>query len=346
MCGDAMTPIRVGVLSFAHYHANFWCKAIRDDPRAELAGIWDDDHARGIDAAERFGTTFEPSLDALLAWVDAVAITSETAHHRPLIEAACARKLAVLCEKPLATTMEDALAIEHVVATSGVIFVQSFPKRLDPASHELRGLIKSGALGKIWLTRIRHGHNHGSDPAFTQGWWTDPVLSGGGTLIDEGVHATDFLLWLFGRPRSVQAMTAKVDPEACVEDVATAIFQWVDGMIAEITTGWRFQAAADSVEVYGTAATALLSGVDLASKSLAATGPYLRWARAEASSWTHVDVTPAFVTGAFHQHSVVAFIDTLVAGSDPPAGVREGREALNLVIAAYTAANEHAQVLV
>ena len=56
--------LHVGVLSFAHYHASFWSEVFT--ARGVLAGIWDDDAARGVDAATRFGTTFEPSLDALL----------------------------------------------------------------------------------------------------------------------------------------------------------------------------------------------------------------------------------------------------------------------------------------
>ena len=74
-------PIRVGVLSFAMYHANFWIQAIRESELAALAGIWDDDAKRGAEAARTYDTAFRPSLDELLGECDAVCITSETARH-------------------------------------------------------------------------------------------------------------------------------------------------------------------------------------------------------------------------------------------------------------------------
>jgi predicted dehydrogenase len=340
-----MSLIRIGVLSFAHYHSNFWCEAFRDDPRAVLAGIWDEDRERGAAAAASFQTTFEPSLAALLERVDAVAITSETARHRALIEAACVRRLPILCEKPLATSMADALAIEAAVAGAGSLFAQSFPKRHDPASLELKRLVETDALGKVWLVRVRHGHSHADDPSFRHGWWSDPALSGGGTLIDEGIHAADFLLWLFGRPNSVQATIAASEPDLAVEDAAAATFLWADGMIGEVATGWRFQAAADSIEIYGRRGTALLSGVDLASRRLSGAGPYLRVAKSGADRWTQTDLVPGFVTGGFHQRSATAFIDCLHGGTPPPIGLGNGMLALELILAAYRAARSGRRVM-
>ena len=82
--------VRIGVVSFAHYHANFWSEVFRDSPDADLIGIWDDDAARGQAAAERYATRFEPDLDALLTACDAVAVCSPTIEHAPLIECAAA----------------------------------------------------------------------------------------------------------------------------------------------------------------------------------------------------------------------------------------------------------------
>ena len=256
--------IRVGILSFAHYHANFWAEALNDDPRAMLAGIWDADTARGKEAAARFGAPFFQDIDALLAAVDAVAVTSETAEHRRLIELAAKRGRHVLCEKPIATSLTDADAIGAAVTSAGVTFMQSFPKRFDPVNHEIRRLLDAKALGRLWLVRVRHGHRHGLSSDFTRGWWSNPVLSGGGTLIDEGVHAADFLRWLFGEPETVQATLGRTLGLA-VEDTAVATYRWTNGLVADVSTGWMFHAADASIEIYGTKGSILLSGVDIAS---------------------------------------------------------------------------------
>ncbi|MBM3524290.1 MAG: Gfo/Idh/MocA family oxidoreductase [Alphaproteobacteria bacterium] len=334
-----MSALRVAILSFAHYHANFWAEVFRDSPGATFVGIWDDEAARGAEAAQRFGTRYWPSIDALLDAVDAVAITSETAQHRALIEAAAARKLAVLCEKPIAATREDAAAIAACIAASGIVFMQSFPKRFDPVNHEIRRLLAEGFFGRVWLARVRHGHRHGLDPAFTRGWWTDPARSGGGTLLDEGVHAADFLRWCFGDPVEVSAMTSNATLGLTVEDTGLASFRWADGMLGEIATGWAFQAADVSIEIFGTQGTAVLAGVDLASKDHT-TGGYLRTYSATQGEreWSASPIVPQFKRGEFHQQNALAFLAALRERKPPPIGVADGMGALAMILAAYEAA--------
>ena len=98
-------PIRFGILSFAHYHANFWAAAIRESDEALLAGVWDDNRLRGGQAAQKYGASYFNDLQALLRECDAVGITSETAQHAPLVEAAAAAGVHVLLEKPMALSL-------------------------------------------------------------------------------------------------------------------------------------------------------------------------------------------------------------------------------------------------
>ena len=153
-----------------------------------------------------------PSLDALLDAVDAVAVCSDTAAHRPLIERAAARGKHVLCEKPIATTRDDARAIAAAIERAGVRFMQSFPKRFDPANHEIRRRLDGGllrhAVARARAPRPPLRPRRARSP---RGWWADPARSGGGTLLDEGVHGADFLRWLFGDPESVTAMVSDRD---------------------------------------------------------------------------------------------------------------------------------------
>lgn len=338
--------VRVGVLSFAHYHANFWSEAFRDDSRVRFEGVWDADTTRGAEAAGRFGVAFEPDLDALLDRVDAVAICSETAQHRPLIERASRRGKHILCEKPLATNLADADAIAEAVMAAGVTFMQSFPKRFDPVNHEIKRLVDDGALGRIWLARVRHGHRHGLSEDFTRGWWADPTQGGGGTLIDEGVHAADFLRWLFGDPDTVQATLSSAALSLPVEDTAVAVFRWSNGLVAEVATGWMFHAADVSVEIYGTEGSVLLSGVDIASRDVEGNGPYLRVSttRDGERRWTVSPATPRFVAGRFHHQNALRFVDSLVEGRRPPITLEDGRAALVMILAAYEAARRGATV--
>ncbi len=327
-------PIRFGILSFAHYHANFWAEAINEHPGAVLLGIWDDAEERGKDAASRFACDFDPDLGALLDRCDAVGITSETALHADLVEAAAAAGVHVLCEKPIATSLADAHRIEQAVNSSGVHFMQNLPKRFDPINAELAELIRSDNLGQITLLRIRHGHHHGLDSSFTARWYTDRTLSGGGTLIDEGVHATDLAHWLLGNPESVVAAASSNALGLDVEDTGVATFVFQNGALAEITTGWTFTAAEQSVEIFGTKGTAVLRGVDLASRP-SSRPPYLQVYSHATGSWSGSSTTPAFTTGDFHQRGSRRFIERLLNDQAPEVGFAEGRTSLEMILAAY-----------
>jgi predicted dehydrogenase len=333
-----MTPIRFGLLSVAHSHGHFWAAAVRESPQGELVGIWDDDAARGAEAARRHGTRFWPDLDALLGACDAVGITSETVEHARLVEAAARRGRHVLCEKPLAATMADCDRIARVVAETGIVFMQSFPKRLDPVSHELKRMLGAGELGRIVLARVRHGHFHGLDPAFRGQWYVDPARSGGGALLDEGVHAADFVRWLFGEPESVTATVSRAALGLPVEDTAVATFRFPDGVLAEVATGIAFVAGDNSVDLYGTEGAAVLSGVDLASRDLT-DGPFLRTFRAGAERrWRPSPIVPRFKAGGFHHQNPLHFLDALRRGTPPPITLADGRRAVLMILAAYRAA--------
>jgi predicted dehydrogenase len=331
------SPLRVGVLSFAHYHANFWSEVFAQ--RGVLAGVWDDDASRGLDAATRFGTTFEPSLDALLARCDAVAVCSETSGHAGLVEAAGRHGVAVLCEKPLGTSLADCERIAGIVAARGLWFMQSFPKRFDPATARLRAAVASGELGRITLARVRHGHYYGLQPDFRDRWYVRRAHAGGGALLDEGVHAADLLGLLFGPPASVVAETSRDTLGLEVEDLALAAFRWSSGMIGEIVSSFTFAAADASVELYGTAGTMLLAGVDLASRDITRGGHLRRFLHADPERrWETLNVVPRFKLGAFHQQNAIAFVDALEAGASPPIPIEAGLAAGRMIDAAYRAA--------
>ncbi len=330
---------RIALLSFAHYHANFWAEAFLADGASTLACVWDDDRARGEEASGRFGVPFEPDLMSALAGCDAVAICSETIHHPALVLAASDAGRAILCEKPTARSVAEADRIAAAVSGAGVLFMQSFPKRLDPASLALKRLVDGDRLGRIHLARVRHGHFYGLEPGFRDRWYMDPVRGGGGALLDEGVHGADLLHWFFGLPDTVTAELASPLGGPPVDETGTALFRYADGMLAELTASVLLPAADTSIEFYGTRATALLSGVDLASRDIT-TGGFLRISIDEAGSkrWETVDVIPQFKVGQFHHQNAIRFLHCLRTGEQPPAGVADGRAALLMIEAAYRAA--------
>jgi len=329
---------RIALLSFAHYHANFWTEAFLEQPDITLACIWDEDAARGQEAAARFALPFEPDLDAAIARADAVAICSENNRHLPLAIRAAQAGRAILCEKPTARTVAEVDGIAAAVARAGVLFMQSFPKRLDPASQALKRLVEQGTLGRLHTVRIRHGHGYGLTPDFRARWYVQREAGGGGALLDEGIHGADLLCWLFGLPQNVVATTTNAVLGLEVEENASAIFTWPDGLTAALTASFLFAAASDSVELYGTQGSALLAGVDLASRDISP-GPFLRlYTGGEPRCWTADPLVPQFKRGRFHHQNAIAFARCLTEGAAPPATLADGRRALLLIERAYVAA--------
>jgi len=333
--------IRFAILSFAHYHANFWAQAINASEDAALAGIWDDDAARGQQAADEYNTTFYADLDALLARCDAVGITSETVKHADLVERAAAAGKHILLEKPMATTVAEARRIQAAVEQSGVIFMQNFPKRYDPINHELVGKVCNGDLGTLSMVRIRHGNYHllnlGDD--VHNHWFGDPALSGGGALIDEGIHAIDFLLWLLGPPQTVYATISSATLGLPLEDTALMTLTYASGVVAQIATSNTLVAAEESVEIYGTGGSAILSGVDLASRDFSR-APFLKFHRHgdPRDHWHGSETVPYFRQGNFHQQGPLHFLRCIRESIAPVATLQEGVQSLMIVMAGYEAA--------
>ncbi len=182
---------KIGILSFAHMHAYGYASSLNSLPGAELAGIWDDDLERGEAAAKQFKTRFFSKMDALLeSDIDGVIITSENIRHRAMVERAAAAGKWILCEKPLATTVEDAKAMVQACKKAKVGFGTAFPCRYSPPLMVAMQQIQSGAFGEIYAASCT---NHGSSPG---GWFAQDKLAGGGATMDHTVHVADLLRWI------------------------------------------------------------------------------------------------------------------------------------------------------
>lgn len=230
------SPIRVGILSFAHLHADSYAHSLKRLPGVDLVGIWNEDPAVGTERAARFDTTYFASAAALLAQnLDAVVICSANVHHRPLIELAAGKVAAILCEKPIATTVTDGQAIIDVCRRTNTRLQIAFPVRFAPTVQELKRRLDAGELGEIYIAKCT---NHGSMPG---GWFIDPALSGGGTVIDHTVHVIDLLRWFWGA--EVTEVYAEIGesllhPGLGIDDAGLLSFTLANGVFGTLDTSW------------------------------------------------------------------------------------------------------------
>lgn len=344
--------IAVALVGCGHmFHSPFWAEALREDPRVDFCALWDHDEERARARGADWGVPVEPDLDRLLARreLKAVAVCAENNRHAELICRAALAGKYVFCEKPPAVSFRELDEIEKALDKGGVTYFQSFPKRFDPVNLAVKKILTEGSLGRIGLVRMRHGHFaalrtvSGMEP-YRNGWFTDPKVNGGGSFLDEGVHAMDCLHWFCGAPRSVRAKIMRLNGDSRVDEGGVAVFTYPNGMPAEVCTGSIFAAAPNTLEVYGERGALVLQGTDLASKDFSPgdgrqPGDLLLYRTdSPERKWTVVDVPTGFKCSDFHKRAIRAFVDCLLEGTPPQVTLADGRKAVEMVMAGYEAA--------
>ena len=231
--------MRLGLLSFAHVHAEGYARNLRTMPGIEFIGIADADPERGAQAARSYDTTFFPTYEALLAErPDGVVICAENARHRLLVEMAAAAGVHVLCEKPLATTLEDARAMLDACQRAGVLLMIAFPMRFSAPMLEIKTLLERDGLGRVLACNTT---NQGQLPKRYRDWFVDKELAGGGSGMDHIVHLADLLRWFLGSEvvEVYAQMNRIMHGDAVeVETGGLAMLTFADGTFASIDCSW------------------------------------------------------------------------------------------------------------
>jgi predicted dehydrogenase len=234
------SPLRIGLLSAAHLHADAYVENLKRSSGVELLGIADEDAERARHFAAQHGTVAYSSVDALLAErPDGVIVCSENARHAPLVLAAAEAGVHVLCEKPLATTLDDARAMIAGCDRSGVRLMTAFPMRFSPPVLQVKGMLESGSLGRVYGV---NGTNQGECPKHLRGWFVDPALAGGGAVMDHTVHLADLLRWLLDSEvvevyaRTNHILYAEEAPD--VETGGLLLLTFADGTFASVDCSW------------------------------------------------------------------------------------------------------------
>jgi predicted dehydrogenase len=232
--------MKIGLMSFAHLHAESYLPRLLADPTVQVIGAADDDPARGRTLAAQFGVPYFKSYAALLAAQPAaVLVCSENVRHRTHVELAAAAGAHVLCEKPLATTRADAEAMVAACQRAGVVLMTAFPMRYSQPLIEVKARLDAGDLGRVYAFS---GTNQGKLPADRRAWFVDPALAGGGALIDHTVHLADVLRWYLGDDVPVVEVYAQVNrllyPDLPVETAGLVTLAFANGVFATIDCSW------------------------------------------------------------------------------------------------------------
>jgi predicted dehydrogenase len=236
---------------------------------AEVAAIVDPDPASAAAASALApGATVLSSYDALLAEpLDAVVIATPSALHAAQARAALARGYAVFCQKPLGRTLEETAGVVDAARCANRLLGVDLSYREVTAARRVRELVQDGSLGEVFAADLTFHNAYGPDKP----WFYDPTLSGGGCVIDLGIHLVDLALWTLGFP-TICAVSARryaggvaVDGETdAVEDYAVATLDLEGGAVARLACSWNLSAGCDAVigaRFFGTRGSAALENV-------------------------------------------------------------------------------------
>ncbi len=200
---------------------------------ATLVGVWDRRPERAAEFVGKWGGRVYPSFDEMLVdpSIDLIDVCLPTSAHAEFSIAACNAGKHVMCEKPMALTVEDADMMVQAAKASGVKMMVGHCIRFWPEYEALKALVDGGTLGPLLSLNLTR---YGAFPAYTVDLWAaDPGKAGGG--MDMHIHDTDFALYLLGEPKSMVAHGNK-DARGVGHFFTTMDY---DSCVVQLEGGWN-----------------------------------------------------------------------------------------------------------
>lgn len=327
----------IGCGVIADFHANALFGLSEE---AVLVGVAD---AR-LPAAERFAKEKQvrafASVEEMLACpeIDVVTICVPSGLHAELaIKAANAGKH-IIVEKPMAITKEQLDAMEEACTRNGVMLSSIAQSRFTSGVRKAKQAIEDGYLGKMVCADVYMKFNRTQEYYNTGGWRGTKAMDGGGALMNQGIHGVDLLLYLAGDVKSVYAVSKTLARQIEVEDTLSAVLEFKSGATGVIqATTSVYPGYPRRLELNGDKGTIVLEE-----------GNLVRW---DMEDTTLPEVTlksnvrssasaPTDFSADNHTKQFKDVIQALRNGTKPLVDLREGRRAVDLILAIYKSAEE------
>jgi 1,5-anhydro-D-fructose reductase (1,5-anhydro-D-mannitol-forming) len=222
--------------------------AIQAEPRSTLHGVVTRDPAKAAGYGVRTWRTLDEALTD--SAVQAVYVATPVFLHAPQTMQALRAGKHVICEKPMAMNEAEARTMVQVAEESGKLFGVAYYRRCYPKVQRAKQLLQQGAIGKPVVAELT---NHmWFDGSGSRSWLVDPARAGGGPLFDIASHRIDVLNFLFGKPVQVSGQWSNVVHHYAVEDNATAMIEYENGVRGIVDVRWHSKIARDECRLRGT----------------------------------------------------------------------------------------------
>ncbi len=227
--------MRVGIIGagfMGSTHAAAWAET-----PAQIAGIVAESEAAAADLAARYQTRVYPSLAAILPDVDVVDICTPTHLHAEMALAAAAAGKQIVCEKPLARTVEQGQAMIAACRAAGVKLLVAHVVRFFPEYALARAQVVAGQIGRPGVVRLARGSFRPKKPLGN--WFLDEAKSGG-LILDLMIHDFDYARWVAGEVESVFARSVGTQHPHAPIDYGLAILRHQGGALSHVAGAWAY----------------------------------------------------------------------------------------------------------
>ncbi len=248
-----MTELKVGLVG-AGGIAQSYLRVFQEITGARITAVADTRPRAANTMAEAVRGTAYPSYRALLedSDVDAILVCTPPSTHPEIVLEGIESGRHVLCEKPLAIDVASARAMVSAADAAGVVFTMAAKFRFVKDVIRARQIVASGILGELIVVE----NLFASRVDMTRRWNSDPAISGGGVLIDNGTHSVDVVRYFLGPVVEVMAVEAKRIQNLAVEDTATMLLRTADGVLGTVDLSWSVEKATDAyLTLYGSQGT-------------------------------------------------------------------------------------------
>lgn len=321
-------PLRIGLVGtgIGSLHAD----AISRMPEAaQLQAVCSLELEAAQSLAARFGGMATNRFDELLKdpSIDIIDVCTPPDQHLPMAQAAASAGKHLLIEKPLARTLEEADGIIQAARSAGVRLMTAHNMRYMGQHLKAKQLLDAGAIGTPFML-VATVHVHGQIEGFRRS--LEP--SGGGTLIDSGVHRFDLIRWLMGDVTTIYAQTGRfMQMQMEGEDCAVVTMRFRSGAIGNFSCSWSAKGRQEeTLQIFGPKGAILTENYANTLQLYSENPPA---GLEDAREWIFpVDQTESM------RREIHAFVESIRRGESPPITGEDGRSSLELTLASYRSA--------
>jgi predicted dehydrogenase len=253
--------------------------------------------------------------------IDAVYVAAPVHLHAPITIAAAEAGKHVLCEKPMALSVDECDRMIRSADASGVQLGIAYYRHLYPLVQRVTQLLADGAIGAPVIAQLDAFERFDPPPGHPRAWLLDPTQSGGGPMFDFGCHRIEVLLALFGDAVDVRGMRANVLFDRPVEDAAIATLRFSPGPLATVTVAHAAAEPRDTLTVFGSEGSIHVARLN---------GPELRVVRGG-----ELTVEQHPLPDNVHLPLIQQFVDAVLEGGHPVVDGAAGRAVNRVLEAVY-----------